>query len=210
MHERICTSCSEHVSKCVCWCSRHLSDVTTCTCMVLTTLVEVHFTLSAKNVYALVHARICNDAEASLPWNYCELILSLARASCRLLFAARPTAVSTKPVAWRCSLKKSVQIHASSWRGRRFGVAQASFDHPRWCRPHPICPWVALALGHGGRSHFIKDSMLAFFSRDFQRYYERELQWGQQASWSKWKRINKSQRMTEPKFWRTRLFQIRR
>ena len=37
-----------------------------------------------KNANALVHARICNGAEVSLPWNYCELILSLARASCRL------------------------------------------------------------------------------------------------------------------------------
>jgi len=83
-----------------------------------------------------VHARICNGAEASLPWNYCELtrILSLAQASCRLWFdarpAARPAAVSTKSVARRCSLKKSVQIHASSWRGRQCGVARASFDHP--------------------------------------------------------------------------------
>ena len=41
-------------------------------------------TLSAKNAYVLVHARICNGAEASLPWNQCELILSFARASCRL------------------------------------------------------------------------------------------------------------------------------
>jgi len=41
-------------------------------------------TQSAKNVFALVHVRICNGAESSLLWNYCELILSLARASCRL------------------------------------------------------------------------------------------------------------------------------
>ena len=41
-------------------------------------------TLYAKNAFALVHARICSSAEAYLPWNYCELILSLARASCRL------------------------------------------------------------------------------------------------------------------------------
>ena len=31
--------------------------------------------------------------------------------------------------------------------------------------PHPVCLWVALALGHGG--HFIKKSILAIFSRDF-------------------------------------------
>ena len=53
--------------------------------------------------------------------NYCELILSLAQALYRLSFAACPAAVSTKSVARRCSLKKSVQIHASSWRSRRCG-----------------------------------------------------------------------------------------
>jgi len=47
-------------------------------------------------------------------------------------------------VFWkRCLLKKSVQIHASSWRGRCCGVAQASFNHLRWCRPHPVYLWVA-------------------------------------------------------------------
>ena len=30
--------------------------------------VEMHTTLSAKNAYVLVHARICNGAEASLSW----------------------------------------------------------------------------------------------------------------------------------------------
>jgi len=99
------------------------------------------FTLSAKNAYVLVHARICNSAEASLPWNYCELILSLARASFKLSFAARPPAGSTKSVAWLCFLEKSVQIHASSWRGRRCVVAQALFNHPCWCGPHPVCLW---------------------------------------------------------------------
>jgi len=51
--------------------------------------------LSAKNAHALVHARICNGAETSLPGNYCELVLSLARASYRLSFAARPAAHPT-------------------------------------------------------------------------------------------------------------------
>jgi len=36
--------------------------------MVLTTPVEIHTTLSAKNAYVLVHVCICNGAEASLPW----------------------------------------------------------------------------------------------------------------------------------------------
>ena len=53
------------------------------------------------------------------------------RAGCRLSpTLAVPPPVSTKPIARRCSLKKSVQIHANC----RCGVAQASFDHLRWCR----------------------------------------------------------------------------
>ena len=49
----------------------------------------------------------------------------------------------------RCSLKESIQTHASSSRGRRCSVAQASSNHPRWYRPHPVCLSVALALDHG-------------------------------------------------------------
>jgi len=96
---------------------------------------------------ACAHMQQCRrvfamEATANLSW-----VLREHRA-CRLplALAARP-AVSTKPVARRCSPKKSFKIHASSWRGRRCGVVQASFDHPRWCRPRPVCLWVALALG---------------------------------------------------------------
>jgi len=81
---------------------------------------------SCMHAYATVQKLLCNGS-------YCELILSLARASCRLSFAARSPAGSMKSVVRRCLLKKSVQIHASSSRGRRCGVAQASSDHPRWC-----------------------------------------------------------------------------
>jgi len=132
IHERTCTPCSERVRKCVRWCSQHLFNVHTCTCMVLTTPLEMHayspqkmHMHSCMRAYATVQNLLCHVS-------YCELIFSLARASCRLLFAAHPPAVSTKSVAWRCSLKKSVQIHASSWRGRRCGVSQVSLDHPRW------------------------------------------------------------------------------
>jgi len=101
--------------------------------------------LSAKNAHALVHGRLCTVQKLLCHGSCCELILSVAQASCRLSFLATcPPAVSTKPVARRCSLKKSVQIHASSRRGHRCGVAQASFDHPCWCRPYPLCLWVAL------------------------------------------------------------------
>ena len=42
------------------------------------------------------------------------------------------------------------------------------------------------------------------------RYYGRELQQGQQSSWSKSKHIEENQRMREPTFLRIRLSQIRR
>jgi len=92
--------------------------------------------------YATVQKLLCHE-------NCCELILILVRASYRLLFAIRPPASSTKSVDWNCSLHKSFQIHASSWRGRCCGVAQASFDHLRWYRPHPVCLWFTLTLGCG-------------------------------------------------------------
>jgi len=62
---------------------------------------------SCMRAYATVQKLLCHES-------YCELILSLARASCRLSFAARPPAGSTTSVAWRYLLKKSV--HASSWQ----------------------------------------------------------------------------------------------
>jgi len=93
---------------------------------------------SCMRAYATVQKLLCHGS-------YCKRILSIARASLRLSFVARPPVASTKSVAWRCSLKKSVRIHASSWR-RRCGlwVARASFNHLRWCRPHPVCLRVAL------------------------------------------------------------------
>jgi len=51
---------------------------------VLTTPVELYFTLSAKYAYALVRARICNGTEASLPWKllrtYLESCASIVQA----------------------------------------------------------------------------------------------------------------------------------
>jgi len=85
--------------------------------MVLTTPIQMH-AYSAQKMYMHPCMRTHAPAQKFLcHGSYCELILSLARASCRLSFqvAARPAAaVSTKSVARRCSLKKSVQIHASS------------------------------------------------------------------------------------------------
>jgi len=79
--------------------------------------------------------------------------------------ATRPAAVSTKSVARRCSLMKSVQIQASSWRSRRCGVAQASSDHPRWCRPLPACLWSHFKHGHG--AHQSQKSVFAIFHASF-------------------------------------------
>jgi len=79
IHERICTSCSERVCKCVRWCTQHLFNVNACACR---THVWMHTTLHAKNAYAPVHARPCNSAESSFLWNLlrtyldsCEFIL---------------------------------------------------------------------------------------------------------------------------------------
>jgi len=116
---------------------------------------------SCMRAYATVQTLLCHGS-------YCELILSLARASCRLSFAARSCRPSTNPVARRCSLKKSVQIHASSRRGYCCGVAQPSFDHPLCCRPgpRPVCLWDTLTLGHGKQS-----SSRIMFSQWFMRAF---------------------------------------
>jgi len=91
------------------WCSQHLSK-----CMhTLSKKMHMHLCM---HTYETVQKLLCHGT-------YCELILRLGQASYRLSFATRPPAVSTNSVAWLCSLKKSVQIHASPWRGRRCGVA---------------------------------------------------------------------------------------
>ena len=64
----------------------------------------------------LVHARLCNGVAASLPWKLLRTYLE----SCANIVQAvvycppfRPPSCQ-QSVARRCSLKKSVQIHASS------------------------------------------------------------------------------------------------
>jgi len=105
--------------------------------------------LSAKNAHAPMHA--CNGVEASWCRSFfaMETIANLSwvlyehLAGCllppALLLSRR------KSGARRCSLKKSVQIHASSWRGPRCGVAQASFDHSRL--------WLSAQLGLSTNPH---------------------------------------------------------
>ena len=97
------------------------------------------------------------EAIANLSW-----VLREHRAGCRF---RPPSCPFVEPAALllarsqTCSLKKSDQICASSWRGRRCSVAQASSDHPRWCGPHPVCLWFTLALGH--RAHPRQTSIFA-------------------------------------------------
>jgi len=96
--------------------------------------------LCAKNAYGLVYACLFNCAAAFLPRRLLRTYLE----SCANIVPAVVYCPPHRPpscrqsVSRRCSLKKSHQIHASSWRGRHCGVALASSDHPRWCRPHPV------------------------------------------------------------------------
>ena len=63
---RICTSCSEREANVYADVHNICLTYTPVHAWCSTTPVNA-FTLSAKNAYALVHARLCNGAEASLP-----------------------------------------------------------------------------------------------------------------------------------------------
>ena len=125
----------------------------------LKTPILMHATPTAKNTHTPANACLCNGAETSLPWKLLRTILSLVQVLCRLLFAARLATGSTKSVARRCSLKKTVQIHASSRRGRCCVVAQASFDHlhTRRCKTSS----VGQSAGLSGVSPEVVDSIPA-------------------------------------------------
>ena len=66
----------------------------------------------------LVHARLCNGAAASLPWNLLRTYLESCANVVRAVVSARPPAPSPAALllarSQTCSLKKSDQIHASS------------------------------------------------------------------------------------------------
>ena len=65
-----------------------------------------------------------------------------------------PTQVSAACSAAETLLaQKSPKIHTSSWLGRRRGLAQASFNHPRWCRAPSVCPRPVLAPRSRGHLH---------------------------------------------------------
>ena len=141
-----------------------MSNVHTCTCMVLNNTCECIYTLRKKmhmhscmRTYATLQKLLCHGS-------YCELVLSLEPTSCRLPFppALLPLRRAGRPPAGQMPdlfAKEYVQTHASSWRSRRCSVAHASSDHPRWCGPHPVCLWFTLVHVHG--SHPRQKSMFA-------------------------------------------------
>jgi len=72
--------------------------------------------LCAKNAYGLVYARLFNCAAASLPW---KLLRTYLESCANIVQAIVYCPPSRPPSCWQsvercCSLKKSVQIHASS------------------------------------------------------------------------------------------------
>jgi len=78
------------------------------------------------------------EAIANLSW-----VFRQHRAGCRLPPAL--LVVSTKPVARRCSLKKSVETHDSSWCGRRWQAS--SSNGPRTTMLSTWVPWLLRRLG---------------------------------------------------------------
>jgi len=62
-----------------------------------------------------------------------------------------------------------------SLRDGHCGVAQASFNHPRSCRPHPVCLWGALALGrrpHPPEFYFRHGFRGRFFERESRKTHK--------------------------------------
>jgi len=136
-HERMCSPCSERVRKCVCWCPK--------TCLIYTpthawwskTPLWMHATLSAK-----VHMHPCMRAYATVQKLLCELqnccklswVLCQHCAGCRLPHALLLFRRNQSPDAARSrKSSKSTLAHDAV----AAGVAQASFNHPCRCRPHP-------------------------------------------------------------------------
>jgi len=82
----MCKPCRECVRRCVCWCPKQLSNIHTCTCIVLrNTCWNACHTLR-KNAHALVYARLCNSAKTSVAWKLLRPVFCLVqhRAGCRL------------------------------------------------------------------------------------------------------------------------------
>ena len=112
---RICTSCREREANVYADVHNICLTYTPAPAWCATTPVNA-CRLFEKNAYGLVYARLFNCAAASLPWKLLRTYLE----SCANIVQAfvycppyRPPSCR-KSVARRCSLEKSVQIHASS------------------------------------------------------------------------------------------------
>ena len=109
---RICTSCSKREANV--YADVHNICLTyTPACMVLNNTYECMPTLR-KNAYGLMHACLCNNVAASLPWKllrtYLESCANIVQAVFYHLPSCRPPSCHPSS-CWRpCS----VQIHASS------------------------------------------------------------------------------------------------
>jgi len=137
-----------------------------CIYICICTYVCIYLHNSCMRACATVQQLPCHDS-------YCERILSLAQTSCRLSFppALLPLRRAGRPPAGQLPYmfaKKSVQIRASSRRSRCCCVAQASSNHPRWCRPHPVC--LLFTLAHGRGSHPRQKSVFAAIFAGFSVY----------------------------------------
>jgi len=162
VHERMWTLCSECVRKCVRWCQKHLCTIHTCICTGAqdTCLVRPHSSQQMQ-----IHPRMCAYGmvqQLCCHGNCCKLfwVLSEHCTGCCLLHAHLPSWRTWSPDD--CSLKKTIQIYASSWRGRGCVVTQASSDHARWCGPHPAGLWFALTTGCGAHP-WTKSAIFAIF-----------------------------------------------
>ena len=95
---------------------------------------------SCMRAYATVQELLCHETIANLSW-----VLREHRAGCRLPHALSP--VSTKSVARRCFAQEirpnPRELMTRSLLRCRTSITQS--DDLRWCRPHPVCIWVALA-----------------------------------------------------------------
>ena len=134
---RICTSCREREANvyadvhniCLTYTPAHAWCATTPVNVCRLSPKKMHMD-SCMRAYSTMQQLLCHGS-------YCELILSLARTSCRLLFTARPAArpLTGNPLrnAVRSkNLSKSTLAHDTA-------ATAVLHNHPRWCRPHPVC-----------------------------------------------------------------------
>jgi len=112
---RICTSCREQEANMYADVHNICLTYTPAHAWCATTPVNA-CRLSAKNAYGLVYARLFNCAAASSPWKLLRTYLESCVNIVQAVVYCPPYRLPScrRSVARRCSLKNSVQIHASS------------------------------------------------------------------------------------------------